>query len=538
MRVSNNKTIVLITLAATAFIAVYAFLTSAYVVYGSINEQQHYINISWHLWQNHNWLVLHGDSGVYLNKPPLQFWLTKLLWLVFGVSDWTLRVIPWLFAVGILYVVAKSFALLWPEHKRQQWLPCLLLLGCYYFFHYIIYYMQDIPLMFFIALAFWALLYAREKNALLGWLIFAVANGLGLLTKGPVVFVFTLPSAIILPYFLNQHRGGGRRLSVWYLLFVLSLMVSVGICLSWLLPMIHQLDLNLTTYITKDVLQHNVEHGHGAQSQQFLGKYVIVAPFLLLPWSVHPYVWRCLLLTFKKIKGIVWDKKVLWLVISIAIVLLILTAIPAKATRYLMPLEIPFVLLIAKMMLSVEKKYPTDFRKIIYRSMNLVLGVISLLAAIGLFIFHASIEAKIQHALAWQYSIIILLIVAICYLILFSIKTRRFFKYMLTQLAGVFLLLVLFVALVIKTTLAQSHLIEFDQCLRQAVQQNHPIAYKYIPKGYYYRIATGKRIPPGPILHTTVELKKWALEHPNGMIVSQINLHQSYDQSAVFCQLR
>jgi 4-amino-4-deoxy-L-arabinose transferase-like glycosyltransferase len=54
-----------------------------------------------------DWLLPHLNGELYLTKPPLLYWLSSSLALVWGVNEWTLRVPSALAAIAVLYMVYR-----------------------------------------------------------------------------------------------------------------------------------------------------------------------------------------------------------------------------------------------------------------------------------------------------------------------------------------------------------------------------------------------------------------------------------------------
>ncbi len=119
-------------------------MVSSYLVYASMHEEHHYLSIVQHLMTQNNWILLHDNQGLYLAKPPLQFWVTKVSWLIFGTHDWSINIFNAIFCIGTVIFIYLSSALIWPNSRVYAWLPALMLLGCYYFFHYTQYILQSV----------------------------------------------------------------------------------------------------------------------------------------------------------------------------------------------------------------------------------------------------------------------------------------------------------------------------------------------------------------------------------------------------------
>ncbi len=63
-----------------------------------------------------DWLTPHINGAVYLNKPPLLFWLAALVLRVTGLSELP-RLISGLAALATMLLVADMGRRIWPQHR-------------------------------------------------------------------------------------------------------------------------------------------------------------------------------------------------------------------------------------------------------------------------------------------------------------------------------------------------------------------------------------------------------------------------------------
>ena len=54
-----------------------------------------------------NWLLPHLNGELYITKPPLLYWLSSSLALIWGVNEWTLRLPFALAAIAVLIMVYR-----------------------------------------------------------------------------------------------------------------------------------------------------------------------------------------------------------------------------------------------------------------------------------------------------------------------------------------------------------------------------------------------------------------------------------------------
>lgn len=149
-----------------------------------------YAEMSRKMLETGNWVTpLYDYDTPFWGKPPLSFWASAVTMQVFGINEFGARLAPYLASIltGLLF-----FA--WPfrENRREKALLCFIVMqstvigfigaGAV---------MTDEFLLLSAALcmvSFWKAMQAETKNRLWGYLFF-VGLALGLLSKGPLIFV-------------------------------------------------------------------------------------------------------------------------------------------------------------------------------------------------------------------------------------------------------------------------------------------------------------------------------------------------------------
>ena len=80
-----------------------------------------------------SWLVPHWNTQPWLEKPPLELWLTALSFKLFGVSEFTARLTSALSGIALIGLIHG-----WLTLRRNQltaWLSTLFLLATFGFLH-------------------------------------------------------------------------------------------------------------------------------------------------------------------------------------------------------------------------------------------------------------------------------------------------------------------------------------------------------------------------------------------------------------------
>ena len=259
-------------------------------------DETRYLSVAWAMWVDGDYLVPHLNGEAYSEKPPLLFWLMTLGWSVFGVNEWWPRLVAPLFGLASLLLTARLARALWPTADRVHRVAPLVLLGNFSWGLFTTLTMFDMLLAFFTLLGLVGLVRAWHDGRWAGFLILGCAIGAGVLAKGPVILVHTLPVALLAPVWgprLAQADGrrepasGWRR---WYLRLLAAVGVGAAVGLAWAVPA---------------ALFGGEEYARAIFWGQSAGRMVGAAdhargwwiygaalPLLLLPWVLWPRLWR------------------------------------------------------------------------------------------------------------------------------------------------------------------------------------------------------------------------------------------------------
>ncbi len=145
-----------------------------------------------------HWAVPSVRGEAYPDKPPLLCWLVMLSYSVFGVHDWAARLIPG--AAGVATVLLAYF---WGRRMVGAlggFVGALLLCLAARFVYLERLLTTDslLTVCVIAALATGHVAVSNVRRSFVGWLLSALACGIGLLTKGPVVLALVLPPLLLL----------------------------------------------------------------------------------------------------------------------------------------------------------------------------------------------------------------------------------------------------------------------------------------------------------------------------------------------------
>lgn len=302
-------------------------------------DETRYTAVAWEMWSNNNYLVPHLNGETYSHKPPLLFWLMALSWKLFGVNDWSHRLISPMFALALVFINSRIARLLWSERENLPELAALVLTGSILWAVYGTLTMFDMMLAFFVAAGILTLLKQTYEGMIWKrWLWFGVAIGCGLLSKGPVIFLHLMPPALLAPVWWNASRP--RSWPQWFGGIALSILLGAVIALCWAIPA-------------------GISGGETYRNAIFMGQtsgrlvksfahaypwwwYLQMAPLFLLPWLMFMPIWPGLKKLTLKDSGIRFCMA--WLVP----VFVAFSCVSGKRLHYLLPLVPAMALILAK----------------------------------------------------------------------------------------------------------------------------------------------------------------------------------------------
>jgi hypothetical protein len=301
-------------------------------------DETRYVAVAWEMWLRGDLVVPYLNGAPYADKPPLLFWAIHLGWRVFGVNDWWARLVAPLFGLGAVALTAALARQLWPGRPDVARLAAPFLLGSAAWAFFTTLTMCDTALTFFVLLGLLGVARARQADARAGWGMLALALGLGILAKGPVVVLFLVPVAVSAPWWGRTGRPWSSR---WYVALTGAVAVGIVIALAWALPAAQR---GGTAY--RDALLWGQTINRLTASfahRQPVWWYLPVLPAALLPWSIWPRVWRAG-------AGARGEPGVRFVVVWFAAAFAGLSLISGKQVHYLLPLVPAAALLAARVL--------------------------------------------------------------------------------------------------------------------------------------------------------------------------------------------
>ena len=309
-------------------------------------DETRYLTVAWEMWLRQDFLVPYLNGETYSHKPPLLFWLIQLSWGLFGVSEWAARLVGPVCALLNLYLVRLLAKKLWPDQENIALLAPWVLIATLLWTLFATATMFDILLGSCVLLGMLGLVNASQGHSLKGWSTLAIAIGLGVLAKGPVILVHLLPVALLMPLWIEKHQRVGYFR--WYGFMLMAILGGAVIALAWAIPAAIQ---GGEAYANAILWSQTADRAVTSRlhARPFWW-YLPFLPLFIFPWVAWPRMWKCLIcMPWKNDQGIRFCS--LWFISC----LLIFSLIQSKQVHYLVPILPAFSLLIARLLVNAEK---------------------------------------------------------------------------------------------------------------------------------------------------------------------------------------
>lgn len=312
-------------------------------------DETRYLAVAWEMWWRGSIAVPYLNGEYYDGKPPLFFWLMHLGWWASGVNEWWPRLIAPLFGLGSLVLVRAIAGRLWGNHSTKEMAP-LILLGSVYWAVFCASTMFDMLLGFFALWSVYSVIRVWQDGDARHFLSAGLALGLGILAKGPVVFLPVLFVAVTAPWWCHRDAAQYLEWRRWYRGALGAAGIAALIALAWLVP----LALNSDTAYLRNMVVHQTA-GYVVESfshRRPVWWYLPLLPFLLFPWSLWPRVWAAL----SRLKTQAHDPGVRLCLVWAVGVFICLSLISGKQAHYLLLMFPAVALLLARVLPVVERR--------------------------------------------------------------------------------------------------------------------------------------------------------------------------------------
>jgi dolichol-phosphate mannosyltransferase len=240
-------------------------------------EESRYAEIPRQMLNSGNWIVpvLHGEP--YYDKPPLLYWMVMTSYRVFGVADWSARLISASAAfltVLVTYLWGRRVVGSFPAFLGAA---VLCLSARYVYLGRLLTMNSLLCLCVVTALAAGHSALHGRKFLWRWWVVSALACGMGLLAKGPVALVLVLVPFLAIRTL--DHRTAKPGWAGWFA----YVLVSIGVAAPWYIALAVQEPGFLGYFIWKhNLIRYVAPFDHAKPVWYYLGDILLG----MLPWSL------------------------------------------------------------------------------------------------------------------------------------------------------------------------------------------------------------------------------------------------------------
>ncbi len=236
------------------------------------------------------WLVPHWNSFVWIDKPPLTYWITALFFKLFGVSEFTARLGSALSAIAIVTLLHAW--LLRTRDAVTAWLSTTILLSTFGFLHVARVGETDTLLSLGCLLALIGLenlLLPGEAPSSRGWYLYWIGFAVALMSKSAAsgTLFFTLLALLVLEPTLRLRLRTQFRFG-----FLPGFLLFLALTLPWHLFMLHRFGrVFVTQYVGLHVLGRVAYpfDGHLTHWWYYFGVLLFSAPPWVLLYPIALY---------------------------------------------------------------------------------------------------------------------------------------------------------------------------------------------------------------------------------------------------------
>lgn len=340
-----------------------------------------YAEIARIMQETNNYITPQIDYGVpFWAKPPLSSWLSALSMEVFGVNEFAVR-LPYLLAtIFILYIVSKFV-----ESKKHRLVCAFVLLTIPEFLLHAGVVSTDTFLALcvtMIFLSFWKTIHNAKVNH---WhYLFYVFLGFGLLAKGPIIFILTIPPLFV---FTIYHKGFKTFFKNTPLFSGLLLMLFIAV--PW---------YYLAEQATKGFLEYFIigEHfkrffdseGWGGDKYGFVKTQPLGIIWVFLLAFAFPWIQILAVKLWKSRRDILKNKWVTFLLLWLFWTPFFFTFSSSLIHTYILPSIVPIALLISHY-------WPNYNHKILALRLSLIFPIL-IVVVTSIFLFENSVKFYIK----------------------------------------------------------------------------------------------------------------------------------------------
>lgn len=360
-----------------------------------------------------HWIFTTMNGLPRYEKPPLPTWLTAFFMMIGGMQNmFVLRLPVALVCVLLIYFFYKLVKRLQPQNNQPLHASLILITSFYIFFSGRDNQWDIYTHAFMVAgIYFLHKVMNAQRNVFFNLILSAVFIGCSFLSKGPVS-LYGLFLSFLIAYFIVYRQKAGKNL----LLCLIVLAIGLAIGFSWPLY-VKYFDPYAGTALSK-------------QTQNW-GNYE-VKPFYYYwsfftqsgLWTIPSFISLMYFYMRKRVSNVkAYTFSFLWTISS----LLLLSFIPEKKVRYIMPVLIPLAMntsfYIQYLMLSLKQITGRYEKAVVYFSFGLIALIGFAVPFVGFFL----LKAKLESYIGW-YILLVIISFTCSFIIIKGLTKKRFIQ--------------------------------------------------------------------------------------------------------------
>jgi 4-amino-4-deoxy-L-arabinose transferase len=192
-----------------------------------------YAEVAREMIETGNYLEPQFEGVKHFHKPPFAYWMMAVGMKIFGINGLGVRFFGVVAAVFSVFLLYKTAGLFFKE--REDWLLSALVLASSLLFLAVARIAStDIYLTFFtIAAQYFLLKQIFYEKSFFNASAYGILLGFGFITKGPIIFLFTILPYLIGKIFFKSHRNNFTLKEI-----VISFLLFLAVALPWYIAVI------------------------------------------------------------------------------------------------------------------------------------------------------------------------------------------------------------------------------------------------------------------------------------------------------------
>lgn len=191
--------------------------------------------VVWELYASNNWLYPRINEVYQHASYPLNYWLALSVWKLFGVSEFSLRVLASFFSLSTLFLTAWAAYQLWPDRRNVRANAPLVLIGSLMWTVFATANVEYVYFTFYLMLTVNFLIRVWRFQQNVWWLGFTVGLTLGLYSSGLTFFLVVAPVIFLSPYWAKEQWKSIYSFGIISILVALSVFFIWALSASWVL---------------------------------------------------------------------------------------------------------------------------------------------------------------------------------------------------------------------------------------------------------------------------------------------------------------